>query len=896
MNSLATSSSHETDEMLELNAVSFDQPYISSLIFVNAVVPHSNDRRKTISDGGATRHCLNSADGFGELQPTEKPLITAAGQRLPILGIGDTKLHTSVDQMVQLKDAVVCTHLTANYISEMRLEKDGYEIRSKGGIRKFYLNDVLMMVAEENELGLYEVLIGSIQYARCHSLLSPKNIDQIKKWHVSLSHVNLDDLRHIRERLDIDIPSDQKLECIVCIKGKAVRIPFTKVHRLSKHPLDIIHTDLSGIIRIPNRQNYKYFLLLIDDHSRFTFIYLLRSKDEVSSTFARFKTMIELQVGRQIRKLKSDGGTEFDNQHFRSISNKTGMVQIFSTPRCPQQNGTPERMNRTIETMARCMLIDSAFSTSFWPYAVQYAVYIKNRLPHSAIKGEIPFEQFYKSKVNFKEIKPFGCRLLYLKDDQPITKFDPKAEDGLFLGFPPNYSAFYVYTMCDRKVIIRRHVYFATHPDNQIKKPIESTNPDENGMFNYDEAVTEIWRFRSNSDNDNEPMPNQIPPTPIGPLNPNADRQSADNPESPADQTAELPSLQSGEPVGNISPTNDEQQLTELQTNQQPDRIPARPARGERIQLKNSEKDNLLKCYPDLGLIFCRPVRLPKEQQTELEKGAGIYRVNAVIVPRSYKQISRMEKDEQLWQAAVDAELAAMEKNKVWIEVDRPKGKQILPTTYTFKIKYNSDGTIDKRKARLCVLGNLQRSTGEEDTYAPVMIDINFNNIMSFAVKRGMHAHHVDVFTAFLHSPITEEVYIEFPAGMIAKKGRCLMLKKSIYGLRSSALSWYNTIKKILIDLGFRKLKADRCIFFKRSPRDLLAIIGMHVDDFTMLCDDADWLQQIKVDINKKVTIADRGVISQFLGMDIQVFARTGHIQHFSTSIHRQDSGDIRHD
>ena len=86
---------------------------------MNTFVPQSNNRKKIISDGGATRHCLNLADEFSELLRTEKPLITAASQRLPVLGKGDTKLQTRVDQMVQLKDAVVYTHLTANYISEM---------------------------------------------------------------------------------------------------------------------------------------------------------------------------------------------------------------------------------------------------------------------------------------------------------------------------------------------------------------------------------------------------------------------------------------------------------------------------------------------------------------------------------------------------------------------------------------------------------------------------------------------------------------------------------------------------------------------------------------------------------------------------------------------------------
>ena len=125
----------------------------------------------------------------------------------------------------------------------------------------------------------------------------------------------------------------------------------------------------------------------------------------------------------------------------------------------------------------------------------------------------------------------------------------------------------------------------------------------------------------------------------------------------------------------------------------------------------------------------------------------------------------------------MNAELLAMKEKGVWVEVNRPMNRQVLPMTWVFKVKYNPDGSVDKFKARLCVLGNLQRQREDQNNYAPVLNEITLRTLLSFGVKRKMHIHHVDVFTAYLHADINEEVYVEFPPGTISAKGRCLSLR-----------------------------------------------------------------------------------------------------------------------
>ena len=386
-------------------------------------------RTKTIADSGCNRPMFNSTEGVNDLQPGQGPLFTASNEMIPVEGVGTVTLTTSLNKQIVLKNVLISKKLSANYLAICQFDKANYYIDIWKGRMRFFRNGVeLVMIAELDEDDLYEVIL--IGRNKCNVLIKA-NDESIVEWHVRFAHAGLDSIRNLRDRLNITVPASYKLECVVCAKGKMIRSPYDSVHVRVDTPLKLIHTDLSGIIRINNPQGYRYFLTFMDDYSRYMFLYLLRSKNEVFATFRQFKKMIEAQLELQVKKLKSDGGSEYDNSKFRKLCEETGMVQNFSAPRCPQQNGGPERLNRTIEQMARCLLIEAGLSIVFWPFAVLYAIFIKNRLPHKALRGKIPLELLYKCKVKFEEIRKFGCRLIYLVDDREITKFDPTGEDGL---------------------------------------------------------------------------------------------------------------------------------------------------------------------------------------------------------------------------------------------------------------------------------------------------------------------------------------------------------------------------------------------------------------------------------------------------------------------------------
>lgn len=95
--------------------------------------------------------------------------------------------------------------------------------------------------------------------------------------------------------------------------------------------------------------------------------------------FKVFEAMVETQKDKKIKILRSDNGGEFCSHNFESYLKQHGIIHQTTNPYTPQQNGTSERMNRTIVKKSRCLLYDANLEKKCWAEAVNVAIYIKNR-------------------------------------------------------------------------------------------------------------------------------------------------------------------------------------------------------------------------------------------------------------------------------------------------------------------------------------------------------------------------------------------------------------------------------------------------------------------------------------------------------------------------------------
>ena len=172
-------------------------------------------------------------------------------------------------------------------------------------------------------------------------------------WHRRFGHVSQTLLQELNsQNLVIGLPKAKFVVdkvCKECARCKHVRSSFKPKQVVSTtRPLELVHVDLCGPVRLQNRNAYQYVFVVVDDYSRFTWTLFLTSKEEAFDAFLELLKKLEKQLDLQLVALRFDHGTEFDNSKFIAYCNENGINHNFSAPRTQQQNGVVERKNRSL--------------------------------------------------------------------------------------------------------------------------------------------------------------------------------------------------------------------------------------------------------------------------------------------------------------------------------------------------------------------------------------------------------------------------------------------------------------------------------------------------------------------------------------------------------------------
>lgn len=174
---------------------------------------------------------------------------------------------------------------------------------------------------------------------------------------------------------------------------------------------------------------------IIDGHSSYRWVYLLRFKSEAFEKFKEWKLVAERMTGLKVRKLVSDGGGEYGNKVFGDFLRAEGITHNFIAPHNPQQNPIPEQGNRTTSEKARTMLTHASMPAYMWGAAVLSAVYLENRTISKACGGKTPFEVFTGEILLVGHIRIFRCatyrHLIVVREG----KIGPRAENLVLVGY-----------------------------------------------------------------------------------------------------------------------------------------------------------------------------------------------------------------------------------------------------------------------------------------------------------------------------------------------------------------------------------------------------------------------------------------------------------------------------
>ncbi|GJR58703.1 zinc finger, CCHC-type containing protein [Tanacetum coccineum] len=157
------------------------------------------------------------------------------------------------------------------------------------------------------------------------------------------------------------------------------RRPFPKVDRQSEI-LELVHSDICELNGQLTRGGNRYFITFIDDCFRYTYVYLLKSKDQAFETFKIYKAEVKNQKGKKIQILRSDRGGEYFSTKFSSYSKSQGLIHQRTTPYTPQHDGVAERKNKVLQDMINAMLVSANLLKNLWGEALLTACHVPKQL------------------------------------------------------------------------------------------------------------------------------------------------------------------------------------------------------------------------------------------------------------------------------------------------------------------------------------------------------------------------------------------------------------------------------------------------------------------------------------------------------------------------------------
>ena len=238
--------------------------------------------------------------------------------------------------------------------------------------------------------------------------------------------------------------------------------------------------------------------------------------------------------------------------------------------------------------------------------------------------------------------------------------------------------------------------------------------------------------------------------------------------------------------------------------------------------------------------------------------------------PRSYKEALTRD-DAGLWHEASQQEYDALLKHGVWELCELPTGRKAVACRWVYRIKTNTDGSVERYKARLVAKGFSQKPHLDyTETFAPVAKFASLRTVLALATAEDMEVHTMDVSSAFLNGDLDEEIYMAQPEGFVAPGQEHLVcrLKKSLYGLKQSPRQWYQKLHSTLSELGFSRCASDHCVWIW-AKNGIKVIIPAYVDDLTIACNNMPALKRVKEQLKKHYKMHDLGPIACILGIEI---------------------------
>ncbi|KAK9073378.1 hypothetical protein SSX86_007702 [Deinandra increscens subsp. villosa] len=649
--------------------------------------------------------------------------------------------------------------------------------------------------------------------------------------------------------------------CVSCLKGKQHKTSFKpKTESSITQPLELLHMDLFGPTRVRSLGKRSYCFVIIDDFTRYTWVFFLKTKDETTELLKRLIVSLENQAKLKVKTIRSDNGTKFKNHVLNSFCEEKGILRQFSAPRTPQQNGVAERRNRTLIEAAREMLADSKLPMVFWAEAVNTACYVQNRTLIVKGKNTTAYELWRGREPNIYFFKSFSCPVTILITNRLLPKFDEKADEGYFVGYSSVSKAFRVYNKSTKIVEETINVTFNEKSLNSfvsqpewlfnidaltiafnftIDKPLSSTVQEQEYKQNHMRSTDDIWQMNTKGLQMQPTFFSSISTKPVKPYNAKKTSEIvlADAEVLPVELPVKLPVEVQTDPVAVESPVETQPEnnfLVNFENNEPDDSTDAGsndytlehlisdsvPSSQEPTEISEPvSQTNNIELLPQLniphnGRSHEFPMFIDRRVSKDHQRENIIGDLSAPVLTRSKSidaniclhaaflsqevptKINDALEDES-WVEAMQEELFQINKQKVWELVDLPEGEEPIGTKWNVYVK---------------------QPPGFEDPHYP---------------------------------------------------NRVCKLIKALYGLKQAPRTWYETLSNYLLVNGYKRGAIDKTLFVKSDGKDTL-MVQIYVDDIIFGSSSAALCKEFEGLMQSKFEMSSMGELNFFLGLQVK--------------------------
>ena len=429
---------------------------------------HNFPNSSWLLDSGASNHMTPNRSKFVTYFPRNNlpKVFTASGEKLPVAGIG----RVPIRGLGHLNNVLHVPQIQAQLFSPQRYVKDTLTILtlSSDGCFVWDKKSNRRIGSIEEREGLLHIenhLPAGMVAGELHQPSDTQLpvVEQVKLFHPRLGHPSFELLGKIfpvfLKNCDLS-----KLVCDACQYAKHRRTNFNHRSEQLHVPFGLIHSDVWGPSPIVSPKGAKWFIILVDDCTRFAWRYLMKQKSEVTEIVKSFCSLVQIQYNSQVKVFRSDNAKDYFNNNLSTFFAERGIIHESSCVNTPQQNGVAERKIGHVIATTRALLLHRSVPKYLWGEALATSIHLINRLPSKMLEYKSPIDRMSQAfpNMNFRTgLKPrvFGC-IVFVHEHDPVDKLSPRAVKCVFVGYSSTQKGYRCYHPPTKRLYISLDVTF----------------------------------------------------------------------------------------------------------------------------------------------------------------------------------------------------------------------------------------------------------------------------------------------------------------------------------------------------------------------------------------------------------------------------------------------------